>query len=54
MTLQGNEYVGGVVGAIGGSATALQYCGATGSINTTAVENVGGVAGCCSSHIQYS
>lgn len=45
VTLQGNEYVGGVVGAIGGSATALQYCGATGSINTTAVENVGGVAG---------
>ena len=45
IALHGTEYIGGVVGAIEGSATALQYCGATGSINTTAVENVGGVAG---------
>ena len=45
MTLQGNEYVGGVVGAMSDSATSVQYCGATGSITTTALQNVGGVAG---------
>lgn len=45
VTLQGNEYVGGVVGAMSDSATSVQYCGATGSITTTALQNVGGVAG---------